>query len=617
MKRKLGQILTLVLTTTLLSCCTSEYEIYLSPKGNDNAQGTMADPIASPFRAIELAKDKVGKIPVTIYLFGGNYSLTEPLRFGVNDGGTEKAPVHWKALPGEKPIFSGGISIKNWNIEDDGSWSANLPLNYNGNFRSFYVNDKRATRARFPDKDYLKVDEAGKDNKTNFFFKKGDFPNVENVKNLELVFLHDWSITRIGVKSIDWITNRLTTIDSIGARFPSFFTITNWEKHPRYYLENAIEFCDSPGEWYCDYGERKVYYRPLPNERIEESEGVIPIATKLITIAGTKEKHVEFIKFEGITFAHTEWELPSRGYCGIQACMFDDRESDGGRWDKIPATIELDLADNCRFDNCNIKHTGGSGVWMRENCLNCEISECHIYDISGNGVDIGERRDRLVNGIPWWQAAPEQVSKNNKISNSLIEDCGKQFYGAVGIWGGLVENTIIDHNEIRNLPYTGISVGWMWNPTPTPCRENTTNANYIHHVMKTLSDGGGIYCLGLQPDSRITNNLIHDVSVNAGRAESNGMFLDEGIKDLLVENNIVYNIARSPLRFHKAFLNTVSKNVFVCGDGIPPIRYNRTSEEDIKKIDNTILSQSTENDLETLREIIEKRFSEIGPRREF
>ena len=26
----------------------------------------------------------------------------------------------------------------------------------------------------------------------------------------------------------------------------------------------------------------------------------------------------------------------------------------------------------------------------------------------------------------------------------------------------------ISNNEISNLPYTGISIGWMWNPTPTP-----------------------------------------------------------------------------------------------------------------------------------------------------
>ena len=614
MKSKLSFVVILIASIIVVSCGDKVFEIYVSPNGSDNATGEMSNPVASLQHAAELARTKAGKTAVTIYLAGGNYRLTEPLELNVNDGGTVEASILWKAMPEEKPVISGGFPVKKWKEEKSGLWSASLPSDFSGNFRSFFVNDKRAKRARFPDGDYLNINKAGEDNRTNFFFNENDFPKVRDVSALELVFLHDWSITRINVKSIDWKRNHLIAVDSIGARLP-FFKITGWEKHPRYYLENAIEFCDNPGEWYCDFTERKIYYHPLPDEKIKKTVGTIPIAEKLITITGSKNKHVEFISFEGITFEHTDWQIPSHGYCGVQACMYNNRSKSG--WRKVPAAIELDLAENCSFNNCTIRHTGGSGIWIRENSSDCVISNSHIYDISGNGVNIGEGRDRLVNGVPWWKSVPEQVSKNNKVSNSLIEDCGKQFFGAVGIWGGLVSNTIIEHNEIRNLPYTGISIGWMWNITPTPCRENTINANHIHHVMNKLSDGGGIYCLGLQPNSRITNNLIHDVTVNVGRAESNGMFLDEGIKDLLVENNIVYNIARSPLRFHKAFENIVRKNVFVCGDDIPPIRYNSTKEENIKKVDNTVFSQSSKADMEKLESIVKKRIKKISPARKF
>lgn len=486
----------LLLSAALFSCGNKGFEIYVSPYGDDGANGEFSVPIESLQRAAELARTRAGEVPVTVFLSGGNYRLTEPLELSIHDGGTAEAPVHWKAVPGENPVISGGIPVGKWKQEED------------------------------------------------------ELPEVHDVEKLELVLLHDWSITRIGVKSINRKKNHLIAADTIGARLP-FFTLTHWEEQPRYYLENAREFCDSPGEWYCDFEARTIYYRPLANEKISETEGVIPVAPKL-------------------------------------------------------------LAEKCGFFDCTIRHAGGSGIWIRHNCSECIISESHIYDISGNGVNIGEGRDRLVNGIPWWKATPEQVSKNNEISHSLIEDCGKQFYGAVGIWGGLVSNTLIDHNEIRSLPYTGVSVGWMWNPQPTPCRENIIHANHIHHIMKILSDGGGIYCLGLQPNSRITDNLIHDVTINTGRAESNGMFLDEGITDLLVENNIVYNIARSPLRFHKAFHIVVRNNILVCGDEIPPIRYNNTKEEDIIKVDNLVLSQSSKTDMEKLKAIVEKRMTDFG-----
>jgi hypothetical protein len=187
----------------------------------------------------------------------------------------------------------------------------------------------------------------------------------------------------------------------------------------------------------------------------------------------------------------------------------------------------------------------------------------------------------------------------------VISETGQQFFGAVGIWSGITAQTQIIHNQISNLPYTGISVGWHWSNEPTPCREVRIEGNHIHDIMKTLSDGGGIYVLGLQPGGKITNNHIHHVDINAGRAESNGMFLDEGTTDMTVANNLIHDIAKSPLRFHRATTNLVQDNVLVCGEGIPPVRYNRTEEKDIVMKGNLILSATNEEDMSKLAGIIE------------
>ena len=603
--------LTLILASImLLGCGSPQLDVYVSPEGNDAAAGTLKAPVLSLQRAAELVSEKAGKIPVTIFLSGGNYPLTAHLMLGPEHGGNSDAPVRWKALPEEKAVISGGIPVNNWKEEKDGSWSTSLPDTYQGTFRSFYVNGKRATRARHPNNAYLRVGQVGKDNRTNFFFKENEISEVNDIDGLELILLHDWSVTRIPVKSIDWSSRQLTAVDSIGAQLP-FFTLTHWEEHPRYYLENVRDFCDQPGEWYADFEQRKVYYRPATGDRINATTGIIPLAEKLLVIQGNEDQHAAYISFEGITFEHSSWQVPEHGYCGVQACMFTDRTTSTNSWSKVPAAIELDLAQHCSFAQCTIRNTGGSGIWIRRNCLECEITQSHIHSISGNGVCIGEGNDRLTDGSPWWKSRPEEVSLGNRVSHTLIENCGNQFYGAVGIWCGLVANTVIEHSEIRDLTYTGISVGWMWTPEPTPCRENTIHANHIHHILTILSDGGGIYSLGLQPGSRITRNLIHDVQVNAGRAESNGMFLDEGTKELLIENNIVYNIARSPLRFHKAsHPNLVQNNVLVCNDGIPPIAYNNTRESDIQKNDNVILSQSSDSDMARLNELVKEQFPE-------
>jgi len=54
------------------------------------------------------------------------------------------------------------------------------------------------------------------------------------------------------------------------------------------------------------------------------------------------------------------------------------------------------------------------------------------------------------------------------------------------------------------------------------------------------------------------------------------MFLDEGTTIVTVASNLIYDIAKSPLRFHMVNTHLVQENVLVCGEGIPPVRYNRT-----------------------------------------
>ena len=80
--------------------------------------------------------------------------------------------------------------------------------------------------------------------------------------------------------------------------------------------------------------------------------------------------------------------------------------------------------------------------------------------------------------------------------------------------------------------------------------------------MQTLSDGSGIYTLGRQPGTVLAENVIHDIPPNAGRAQSNGIFMDEGSTDIRVEDNTIYHIARSPIRFNMAGTTRLSQTVW-------------------------------------------------------
>jgi hypothetical protein len=147
------------------------------------------------------------------------------------------------------------------------------------------------------------------------------------------------------------------------------------------------------------------------------------------------------------------------------------------------------------------------------------------------------------------------------------------------VFAGITDGTVISHNEIRNLPYTGISIGWQWNPQPTPCANNIAEYNHIHHIMQVLSDGGGIYTLGRQPGTVLRYNYIHDIPVNAGRAESNGCFLDQGSSEFLIQGNTIHSVARSTIRYHQALKLTMRGNNLVVSKGQKPYQYNACSPD--------------------------------------
>jgi hypothetical protein len=598
-------ILTVILFFTNSVLYSADF--FVSPTGNDSFLGTKEMPFKTLERAVQAAQEffqQSENEDCFIWLNAGDYFITNSLELIASNLKNGSNQLYFQSIAEEvKPMISGGEKVTDWTKNADGLWEAEV--SGPKKIRELFMDRKRLIRARHPNNGYLRVKKVGDDRRTHFYFEKGDFPISEETDLPELVLLHDWSISRIQVGEIDEEQNKLTAVDSIGARSPAFFNLDNWEPDPRYFLENSKVFLDNDYEWYFDEKSRTVFLQ-LPDDLNPNDLNIfVPVSEGIIKLTGNEKKPLKNIHFEGISFKHSAWQIPEKGYAGVQACHFDGHSSKKG-WSVVPAAVQAVWNENCSFNNCTFENLGGSGVWFGTGSKNCSIENSSFFDISGNGIMIGEGRDREIDGDKWYEAAPEQVALGNSILNSKINDCGAQFFGAVGIWCGLTAETTIRNNEIYDLPYTGVSIGWMWNPQPTPCRDNTIEGNHIHHIMQTLSDGGGIYMLGLQPGSKLIGNRIHDVKINAGRAESNGMFLDEGTTDVVVAENLIYNISKSPLRFHRATTNMVKENYLFCTEDNPPIRYNTTDEADIKKVKNKVYHQGDENYQKALEKAIER-----------
>lgn len=581
----------------------TEADYYVAPGGDDANPGTRQKPFATIARARDAVRvlNKAGlKKSLKVFIRGGTFRLTEPLVFGPEDSGTKPHSITYAAFPGEMPVLNGGRRITGWKKGNGGVWEVTIPEVKAGNwaFRELFVNNSRRTRARSPNQGYSRIEKSGADRRTNFVFRKGDLKVYENLGEAEVVFFHDWCTSRVLIKSVEPDKRVVRFTGAIGSGVGnkrSWGKIDHFEKHPRYYVENVRELLDAPGEWHLAVKEGVLRYVPLPGELLSKVTFTAPVAERLLEVRGKAGRPIRNLHFNGIAFSHCAWIPPLKfGLPFAQAAHYDTRLSGmkGAGRARVPAAIELSDCENCTIEGCRFSQLGGCGLALRHGCNQNRVIGCEFTDLAANGVMIGEgnkARGRAKDGRPVWDANPSLIVKRNAVANCLIHHCGVLFPGSVGVWVGLTEGTVISHNEIRNLPYTGVSAGWMWNTRPTPCKGNIIEFNHIHHIMQRLSDGGGIYTLGRQPGTILRGNHIHGIPPQAGRAEANGMFLDEGTSEILIVENTIHGVTRSPLRFHKATRNTIRKNTLAVTAGSPPYRFNACSADTMKFEGDTVI----------------------------
>ena len=97
--------------------------------------------------------------PIVVVIRGGTYFLDRPLLFEADDSGTERAPISYRAYPGERPVFSGGTRIGGWKITGKGRWQATLPEVKAGkwSFAQLFVDEQRCFRPRLPKRGYYTI----------------------------------------------------------------------------------------------------------------------------------------------------------------------------------------------------------------------------------------------------------------------------------------------------------------------------------------------------------------------------------------------------------------------------------------------------------------------------
>ena len=504
---------------------------------------------------------RLGKVnEVTLHLSAGTYYLYEPLRLRPEDSGLR--------IEGNGAFISSGMPVTDWKRQ--GKFLVASVPDFNGrpiDFRQLYINGKKAMRARdVSDFEQMhRIRTYDKRNHVLWVPKKAVEKIVNsksvNSKYLELVLHEMWCTSNLRIKSMR------VQGDSVAVRFhapeaklqfehPWPSPMTPDTKHPSpFYLTNALELLDEPGEWYHDIREHKVYYMPRKGETIREA--IVPVLTTLMEFIGTPERPVRNITIKDVAFHHTTWMRPSeQGHVPLQAGMYlteayklrpqtdrpNNHKLDNQGWlGRADAAVELRWTENCSFDQCRFEHLGGSGLDYVVGCRAGSTTRCTFTDIAMNGYVCGSfSPEGLETHLPYQPTDFREVCTGQEVSQCEFYNVSNEDWGCVAIAAGYVSGINIEHNTIHDVSYTGISLGWGWNRDLVCMKDNRVHANLIYDYAKHMYDCAGIYTLGNQPGTVISENVVRDIAKPSYVHDPNHWFYlytDEGSSNITLRDN--------------------------------------------------------------------------------
>jgi len=523
-------------------------DYYVSTSGFDTWPGT----IGQPFKTISHARDIVRGVgrplaqPVNVYLREGTYFLSETLTFIPSDSGNANCTITYCSYPGETAVISGGKLISGLWTEDNGLWTIHIPEVESGAwyFRQLFINNRRCVRAREPDggdapnmacEAFYRAAGAvtGYENSALRFYS-GDIQNWANLTDVNIFLYQSWEIGIHYIKSVDLAANSVYFNGNTG------WNVNYWEPNPRYYVENAYELLDTPGEWYLNRSTGYLYYYPRPGEDMGTAQFIAPVLRTIVNFNGAPASwsYVEYVCLKDLKIRHSDWPLVQAGYSDGQASAISRS-----------AAIIADGAKYCVIQDCELSGIGEHAIWLGIGSQYNRIFRNNIHDIGGGGVYFGEK-DVYYNG---------EVVGYNTADNNFIHDLAKIFRGSIGAWIGRSSYNNLTHNEICDLNYSAVSCGWSWGYDASSANNNIIEYNHLHHYGRNImSDFGAIYTLGVSPGTKLRFNLIHDAySFLYGGW---GLYADEGSSEILIEKNVAYNNSNGSFHQHYGQNNYVYNN---------------------------------------------------------
>lgn len=589
--------------------------IAVSPKGNDAADGSMKH----PFRTLQRAQAAVRQVnsmhDVVVQVGEGVYRVEQPLLFRTQDGGQNEHSVMWQAAEGAHPVISGATRVSGWRLWNAARkiYVADVPLGTDT--RQLWVNDQMEP---MPSVELRRSDWTF--TRHGMVLKAGVANPLSNIKQAH----------RLELRATGFFTERISPVDRIeGERLlmqqpawdNNLWGYDTIEKpfHPELshlYLTNALELISKQGDWFLDPEKGRLYLKPPQGADIDTMDVELPRLSVLVSIGGTLDQPVQNLTFRGIRFSYTSWIGPSgkEGYASQQSGSFlagvaeaypvdpiktcaqgcTAFESMRNEWHQMPAAVQVSAAQRITFEDDEFSHLGQYALG---------VGNDDDATLSGIGLATGDivivanvfKEDAggaiLAGGVQRDAHHPRDLRQTNRqliIRSNRIESVSKDYADNSAILSTYDLGAAILHNDISDVPYDAIDIGYGWgmqdpggnpnyrfrmhgyvwkqNPvyeTPTTHRDVVVASNRIHGAKKLFHDGGAIYNLSASPGTLITENYIFDNN------DLIGIYLDEGSRYITVRRNVIQDARSEWLNIntvHAAFPMRISPDNMAIGN---------------------------------------------------
>lgn len=558
--RLLKRLSVCLLAVATLTCAKAQTEqsIYVSPKGNDRADGSLSHPLRSIQAAIEKANRTGKNIPVAIILRAGRYEQEQTIEIK-DRGNLTIRPYEQEvvSIAGGRQIPAGKmqkvkdtsvaarirpevrkqireldlkkLNVTCGNLRNSGFGRPSLPA-----WTQVFMDEVPFRIARWPNDSTQAIGEIvepgatadGKPGALPVFGYEGNRPtDWKDVSQMWIggYFAHGYVDDMIKVACIDTIRRH---IHAAQHTVYGFMTGAPWRQ---WFAMNLVEELDQPGEYVIDSLRQKIYLYPPQTKGTDLH--VTSLEGPILAIEHVSDVHIQNLTFEygrsiGIYLEETEQVriegctirnlggtgiVIGKGYLSNPVESYAHESTQKGQ----PASRVIGHLQGKMYEDVLYDRKGGK---------NNGIIDCHIYNVGSGGVSMGGGNRASL------------TPAGNFVENCLIHDFNliEKSYKP-GIWIDGVGNRI-SQCDIFNAPSMAILLHG---------NDHIIELCRINNVCTEVDDQGAIYH-GRDPSEQ--GNIIRYCYFKelSPRHRVTATYHDDGACGTTVYGNIYYKAGSLP-----------------------------------------------------------------------